>query len=189
MLEHFIVHFGYLALFVGTFFEGETILILGGFLAHRGYLQLPGVILFAFLGTLTGDYLYFFLGRSRGEAFLKKRPAWRNKTERIFSLIHKNKYILMLGFRFLYGIRTVTPFVLGMSGINTFSFICMNFLGASVWAISFGVLGYLFGQTMEIIIKDIERYEFWVMSGIALIGFLVFIVRRYRNQTMRDQRE
>ena len=36
--------FGYLAVFVGTFLEGETILVLAGFFAERRYLHLPLVI-------------------------------------------------------------------------------------------------------------------------------------------------
>jgi membrane protein DedA with SNARE-associated domain len=38
-LESILDPYGYLAVLVGTFLEGETILVLGGFAAHRGYLQ------------------------------------------------------------------------------------------------------------------------------------------------------
>jgi membrane protein DedA with SNARE-associated domain len=51
-LESIIETYGYWALLVGTFFEGETVLVLGGFAAHRGYLTLPWVILAAFIGSL-----------------------------------------------------------------------------------------------------------------------------------------
>ncbi|MFN2964422.1 DedA family protein, partial [Escherichia coli] len=44
-------------------FEGETILVLAGFLAFRGYMQLDTVILTAFLGSYAGDQLWYFLGR------------------------------------------------------------------------------------------------------------------------------
>ena len=37
MLQAFLQDYGYLALFIGTFFEGETILVLAGFLASRGF--------------------------------------------------------------------------------------------------------------------------------------------------------
>ena len=43
-MEQFVATYGYAAIALGTFFEGETILVIGGFLAHRGYLGLPGVI-------------------------------------------------------------------------------------------------------------------------------------------------
>ena len=65
-LEIFVKTYGYWALLVGTFFEGETILIIGGITAHLGYLELPIVILIAFIGSFSGDQLYFFIGRMKG---------------------------------------------------------------------------------------------------------------------------
>lgn len=41
MLTQLLDHYGYLAVLVCNVLEGETILILGGFAAHQGYLQLP----------------------------------------------------------------------------------------------------------------------------------------------------
>jgi membrane protein DedA with SNARE-associated domain len=62
-VDALIAHSGYAAVLVGTFLEGETVLVLAGIAAHRGYLDLPLVIGAAFLDTLFGDQLYFFLGR------------------------------------------------------------------------------------------------------------------------------
>ena len=74
-LESLVDAYGYVAVLVGTFLEGETILILGGFAAHRGYMALPWVILAAFIGSLCGDQLFFFLGRWHSQAILSKRPT------------------------------------------------------------------------------------------------------------------
>ena len=41
-LEYFITHYGYWAIVVGTFFEGETILLLGGLLPTEGIFHSPG---------------------------------------------------------------------------------------------------------------------------------------------------
>ncbi|MBX9756712.1 MAG: DedA family protein, partial [Pseudomonadaceae bacterium] len=63
MLEQFLQDFGYFALFLGTFFEGETILVLAGFLASRGYMQIEWVLVTAFFGSYAGDQLWYYLGR------------------------------------------------------------------------------------------------------------------------------
>ncbi|MGW8187802.1 MAG: DedA family protein [Desulfobacterales bacterium] len=84
MLESLIEKFGYLAVLLGTFLEGETILVLGGFAAHRGYLLLAGVILTAFCGSLMGDQLFFFLGRRNSRAFLDRRPLWKARADRVY---------------------------------------------------------------------------------------------------------
>ena len=66
MLESLIANYGYAAVLIGTFVEGETILVIAGFAAHRGYLSLPWVILLAFAGSLAGDQLWFYVGRRSG---------------------------------------------------------------------------------------------------------------------------
>jgi membrane protein DedA with SNARE-associated domain len=177
--------YGYLAILLGTFIEGETILVLGGFVAHRGYLHLPWVILAAFIGTLCGDQLFFFLGRRRSQAFLAKRPSWKERIDRTHRLLDRFRIPLILGFRFLYGLRTVTPFVIGMSPVPTAQFVFLNAVGAMVWAIAVGTGGYLFGNALEILIGNVKRYEFLVFGAIAFIGgsiwSLTFLGRRRRQ--------
>jgi len=176
------MNFGYPAIVAGTFFEGEVILVLAGFAAHRGYLSLPLVILSAFLGTLLGDQLYFFLGRRRGKAMVAKHPAWEGSIARFSRLMDRYHSLIILGFRFLYGLRTVAPFAIGMSDIPTWKFVILNTISAAVWAAIVGVLGYLFGHTMEILLNEIKRYEIAVMAGLLVLAVVIYIVRRYRNR-------
>ena len=68
-LESAIHSYGYWAILVGTFLEGETVLVLGGLAAFQGFLSLPGVILAAFVGSMCGDQLFFFLGRRYARAY------------------------------------------------------------------------------------------------------------------------
>ena len=81
--------------------------------------------------------------------------------------------MLILGFRFLYGLRTVTPIVLGASRIAPVRFLILNVLGASTWTIVIGIMGYLFGHTLEIIIGDVKRYELWLFIGLAVVGLII----------------
>ena len=59
--------YGYALIFLGTLVEGETILMLGGYFAHRGYLDLGPSSLTAFAGAVCGDQLFFYLGRQARE--------------------------------------------------------------------------------------------------------------------------
>lgn len=174
-LEPFITSYGYWTLFIGTFFEGETILILGGFAAHRGYLSLPLVIMAAFLGTFVGDQFYFFIGRKKGKAFLVKRPSWEPNIERAQALLERYQTLLILGFRFIYGLRTVTPFVIGMSRVRTNYFIILNFISGVVWASVIGIGGYLFGAALEAIFENIRHLEILIFSGIIFVGLAVWM--------------
>ena len=183
--ESLIQTYGYWAILVGTFFEGETILILGGFAAHRGYLDFPWVILAAFAGTLCGDQLFFFLGRWYSPTTLIRRPSWKGRLDKAQRLLERFKTPLILGFRFLYGLRTVTPFAIGMSTVPTAQFVFLNALGALVWAMAVGTGGYLFGNALEGIIGNIKRYEFQVFAVIAAMGLLIWSVHFYRQRKAR----
>lgn len=175
-LEELVTTYGYAAVAIGCFLEGETVLILGGFAAHRGYLELPWVIVCAFLGTLFSDQLYYFIGRIKGTSVLEKRPKWKAKSEKVFSLLHKHQILLILGFRFIYGLRTAAPFLIGASRIEPTRFIILNIVGAAVWAVIIGYMGYLFGYALEIFIDNVKKYELLIFSGLAGIAVINWLL-------------
>lgn len=189
MLSEMIAKYGYLAVFVGTFFEGETILVLGGFAAHRGYLELPYVMLAAFVGTFLGDQLYYFIGRRWGVRLLDKRPRWRERSAKAMALLHKYDVIFILSFRFIYGVRSVSPFVIGMSGISPMRFMPLNLIAAFIWAIAVGLLGYLFGEVFQMYLAEIKQYEFYILGGIAGIGLLLWGRNLMRGRRRKRWRE
>jgi len=181
-LESVIDTYGYVAVLIGTFLEGETILVLGGFAAHRGYLALSGVIFAAFIGSLCGDQFFFFLGRKHSQAVLARRPAWKARADKANRLLERFRTPFILIFRFLYGLRTVCPFVIGMSSVPVSQFILLNAIGALVWAVVVGTGGYLFGSALEILIGDVKRYEVEALLAIATIGMLVWTSHFYRRR-------
>jgi len=185
-MEELIRHYGYAILFFGTFAEGETILVMAGFLAHRGYLSLPWVMLTAFLGTLAGDQLFYYLGYFKGLPFLKKHAPWQAKYERVLALLHRHQTPITLGFRFLYGLRTITPFVIAVSGVSPTRFLFLNGIGAFLWAVTVGLLGYSLGEVLEAYLQRIKRYEMGIMAAIAAVGLLVWIFHLRRRGSRKE---
>lgn len=175
MLEHLVSQYGYLAVLVGTFLEGETILILAGLASHRGYLDLPLVILCAFAGTLAGDQLYYYIGRSKGTQYLASKPSLQSRVAKVTGLLERHQTMMILGFRFLYGLRSVTPFVIGVSKITPGRFLLLNVIGAFIWSIVIGIGGYALGNALEAAIGDIKRYELWIFTALAATGMLVWL--------------
>lgn len=178
-LKSLIESYGYAAILIGTFLEGETILVLAGMAAHQGYLDLSWVILAAFTGSLSGDQLFYYLGRKHSQAVLVRRPTWKKKIQTVYRMLSRFQNLLILSFRFLYGLRTVTPFVIGMSPVSIKKFIILNAAGALVWAIVVGSCGYIFGQGLEILIGRIKHNELLVFAGVALLGLLAWTVYFY----------
>lgn len=185
--ESLVSNYGYWAILLGTFLEGETILIIGGFAAHQGYLQLPLVIAAALAGSLAGDQLSFFIGRLKGKAFLEKHPSLKGRADKVNRLLERYQNILALGFRFLYGLRNVTPFAIGMSRMQTLKFCALNVIGALTWAALVGTGGYLFGAALEAILGKIKHLEMGLALGMGLVGCLFWTIHFYRNRKRREK--
>lgn len=175
-LERLIDAYGYLAVLIGTFLEGETILVLGGIAAKLGYLELPWVIAYGFAGSLIGDQLAFFLGRWRGRSLLQRHPAWTARAARVNRILERHRIPVILGFRFLYGLRNLTPFVLGMSRVPFAQFALLNVVGAALWAGTISALGYSLGHAADWLLGDIRRYEVEVLGAVVLLGALIWTV-------------
>jgi membrane protein DedA with SNARE-associated domain len=188
--EQIISTYGYAAVFVGTLLEGETIVVLAGFAARRGYLSLPWVIAAAFAGSFLVDQLLFWLGRRYGRSVLERRPAWHDPAERAFRLLRRYDTLFVLGFRFLYGLRTVSPVAIGIAGVPPRRYLLLNAIAAAAWAAAFSLAGYLFGRTTEVFIGDLARNErelFALLLALGLLVWIGYLVRR-RLRARREKR-
>jgi len=190
-LELFIETYGYPALLVGTFFEGETFLILAGFAAHQGYLEIPWVILAAFTGTLCGDLAFFYLGRRQSalvQALLDGHPHWRERVARVQKLIEKYETALAFIYHYLYGLRIAFLVVIGLSRVPAGRFLALNFLSALVWSITVGLAGYLFGSALALLIGDLKSLENYILGGIALTGGLLAVFQMLGWRLLKNKR-
>jgi membrane protein DedA with SNARE-associated domain len=181
-LTELIKSYGYLAILIGTFLEGETILILGGFAAHMGFLELPWVIASAIAGSFSGDQLYFYIGRHYGPKIIAKRLSWQEGAAKVYKHLHRHKNLLILSFRFFYGFRNVTPFAVGAAHISRSRFFALNLIGAIVWAISFSYAGYLFGEAFRLLLDDFKRYELYVLFALVFVGLMVWLITLIRHR-------
>ncbi len=184
-LEQLVSDYGYLALFIGTFLEGETIMVLSGLAAKRGFLELPWVMLVGGVGSLLGDQFFFFLGRRHRNKPAVRFATMRDKMCRAGHLLDRHRVPVMLGFRFLYGLRAVLPYVIGMGPVRTPTFMFLNFVGAVIWAVAVAYGGYALGAGLEIFLGKLKKYEIWVFGGLAALGFAAWLVSNWRARRRR----
>ncbi|MFO0829226.1 MAG: DedA family protein [Phycisphaerales bacterium] len=186
--QSLIEQYGYVALFGGTFLEGESFIVAAGFAAHRGYLSLPIVCAVATLGSFSGDQFWYYLGRRHGAAMIAKRPDWDRHAARVRPWVGRHRNLVIVGSRFAYGFRVVTPVLLGSLGVPPGAFALWNAVGSLIWAVTFGVLGYFFGQAVQFALKEAERYEVPILGAILALGatFVLVHVIRSRRAAARD---
>lgn len=175
--------YGYWAVLIGAFLEGETVLALAGFAAHRGYLDFGLVVAVALLAGFFGDQFYFFLGRVKGAQILARFPDAQARAHRFDELLARWHAPLIMGIRFMYGFRIVGPVLLGMGRVPAWKFMLFNFIGAAIWAPLVAGVGYLFGEAMHAVLRDMHRFEVWGFVVLLAIGAGGFLLHRFRTRT------
>ena len=181
-LPDLIDRFGYVILFIGTFLEGETVLVLGGAAARLGHLKLEWVIACAFAGTLLGDQVWFWIGHRYGTRLLARHATWQQRVVHIHALVDRFEIPVLIGFRFVYGIRTLTPFAIGMSRISPLKFMVLNALGALLWSAAGAALGYALTHTADVLLGNIRRYELELLAVLVALGLSLWGYRYYRRR-------
>ena len=141
--------YGYGALFLGTLVEGETFLLSAAVLAALNYLDWSLVIATAFAGAYLGDQIFFQLGRAGRVLPLTPSPGWQRRLAVARRLLDHHRLKLILGYRFLYGLRAVIPFAFGASGCRVRPFMGFSAVGALVWVMVHCAAGGLLGRLWE----------------------------------------
>jgi len=174
--------YGYWAVALGAFLEGETVLALAGLAANRGYLDFYTVVVVAMVCGFAGDQFYFFLGRRKGARILERFPDARERAHRFDDLLRRWHAPLIVMIRFMYGFRIVGPILLGMGRVPAWKFMVFNFIGAAIWAPLITCIGYFFGSAIEAMIGHLKRYELWAAGGLLAVGLIIFAVQHVRQK-------
>jgi membrane protein DedA with SNARE-associated domain len=164
--------YGYPVTFIGTLFEGETILTLAGLAVHRGHLAWLPLWLLAALGGWLGDTLYFALGRRYGAGLLARWPSFAPGIARVQQLILKSPVLAVIVVRFLYGVRIAGPIVIGASRLPWPRYLLLNACGALLWSACWLGVGYALGAAAERLIGDLAKVERELFVGVILAAIV-----------------
>jgi len=169
----------YLITLVWTFFEGESFVILAGAVAAKGMLDPFALFASACIGSWLGDQWWFFVGRYFGHMLVKRFPDWQLGIDRIHRWIERWEVLFILTFRFIYGIRNFSSAALGISSINAYKFMGLNFLSAMLWSACFVGGGYLFGQAIERLLgRWGTSIEVSIFCAVAVVMALAWVISR-----------
>ena len=180
-MEDLITNFGYLAIFIGTFFEGETVLALGGVAAAYGYLHFPTVVAVAVVGGFLGDQACFFVGRRYGPRVLARFPSLAAKAPRVQAILRRWDAAAVIVLRFCYGLRIAGPIMIGSCGISPWRLALFNFIGVLIWAPLVTGIGYFAGQALEAWIGRMRHIQIVALMAVVLVAVLCWIVIVWRR--------
>jgi membrane protein DedA with SNARE-associated domain len=171
-------NYGYWAVFAGIAIEntgipipGETITIIGGFLAGSGELNYWLVLLTAIAGAITGDNFGYWLGRIGGWPFLLKLSRFFSlpdeKVEKAKSKFLENAAKAVFFGRFVTLLRIFAGPIAGIVEMPYAKFLFYNFMGAAVWGTIVVTLAYFVGMIIPLT---------QLISLIAQFGFVLLFI-------------
>lgn len=190
--------YGYGAVFTGILLEntgipipGETITIVGGFLAGSGELNYWIVLGTAIIGAVLGDNFGYWIGRIGGWEFLLRFGKFFGFQENILEAT-KNKFAqnaakaVFLG-RFIAFLRIFAGPLAGIARMPYPQFLWCNFAGATLWAFIIVNLAYFVGRLVPLpqLVEWIAQFGIFSLL-LVIILVVVNIWRENRNKTLEN---
>jgi len=188
-------HWGYAIIFLAPFLEssaflgliipGESVVIIAGFLASHGFLEVGDCMIVIALGAILGDSTGYALGKAIGRDYFDRH-------ERLFLFKKKHMQMVESYFarhggktvfwgRLVHLLRAMAPFAAGMSSMPYRQFIFYNAAGGTLWAVAFTLVGYFFGQSWQLIDKWIGRAGVFVVFLVLVIAGFAYLYKRLAN--------
>jgi len=178
MLEHLIVRYGLLGLCIGAGIEGEAVTVIGGIMVHRGLLPFWPAVLAAAAGSFAADQFFFLLGRRFREARLVRSLHGKAAFARAIAMFERYPLSFTFTFRFLYGLRTISPVAIGTTRMSALRFFGVNMVSAFVWGLAFVSLGYASGHAIEALFGRIHSIEH-LLAVVAMTICVVVLARHF----------
>ncbi len=164
----------------------DFVLITGGYIAYQDEESLGLMIAVTYLGILGGDSIAFWLGRHFGRRLETLWPfrlfMTRAKRVRVERLFRKYGDKIVVGARFMPGVRAVTYFIAGGARMRYLRFLFFDGMAALISAPLFVFLGWHFGEDIEAAIEAAKRGQWAVILGILAVAALAIVVSLLRKR-------
>jgi membrane protein DedA with SNARE-associated domain len=184
----------YVALFLSAYIEnifppvpGDTVVVFAAYVVGRTGRHFLGVFISTTLGSLAGFMTYYWIGRLLHPEYFKERnvrfiPA--AAVDRAGHWFRRYGYWVVLGNRFLSGIRSVISLVSGMYRLSWVRVAILATVSCAVWNGLLIWAGYLLGANWRLIEEILRQYSRVVFAA-GLVGGGVWLVRKKRAGSAR----
>ena len=127
-----------------------------------------------------------FERRKETGASLRTLPVPQlRRLEYVETFFRRHGKLLILGARFLDGLRQLNGIVAGMAWMPWGQFLFYTSLGASFWVGFWGVLSYRLGEGVAHVGDVIIKVELWLLAGLAIVLLAPAIFLLLRRQGAR----
>jgi membrane protein DedA with SNARE-associated domain len=171
---------------IGLPVPDDALLMLAGYLAARGMLELTPVLLVAALASICGITISYVLGRWLSGWLIAKKAArrrWLNtaRLERVRCWFDRvGRWGLTVAY-FVPGVRHLTALVAGMAKLRWPVFTLFAYSGALVWTATFVGLGYSVGERWQQVLATLELHRLIVVV-VAAGALATYLTARWTTR-------
>ena len=173
---------------VGLPVPDEWLLTFSGYLVFKQTLAFLPTFAAAFLGSACGITVSYLLGRILDTYVLVKYGRFFHLTPERLARVHswferRGRWTLLVGY-FIPGVRHLTGYVAGASGLTFSNFALFAYTGAFCWAAVFITLGYVLGEEWNQVLRSVhetKRLTIGLVVAVVLGYFIVSYIRRRRS--------
>ncbi len=179
--------FGETAVFLGFILPAEIAVVIGGFLASRGHLSLPVLIVIVVFAAITGPFVGYEIGRRMGDRLFGVRPLRRVQVgvEKATAVLRQRGGAAVFAGRFIVVVRALMPAAAGAARVRFRTFTVYNVLGGLIWGIGYCLVGYLAGSAYAVVAGRIGTGFAVAIGAIVVLLAAAWAYRRYRGGSRR----
>ena len=185
---------GYLLVFLLVLAEAAGLpapaavaLVAAGAAAASHILSAPVAFGLAVVAMLLGDVMLFFLGRYTGWGLLSFLCNLSMNPEtcilRSAESFYKRGRVTLLFAKFIPGVNTMAAPLAGSMKMKFVQFLQLDFLGASIYVLAYGSLGYVFRDFVARITRGLQSAGHVMLEVIltALVAYAIYRIIQYRR--------
>ena len=174
--------------------EGPVIMMLSGFLVRVSFFSFWPIYLILMAGDLTGDVLWYLVGRHGARSFIDRYGRFFSiseenveKAERFFQ-DHQGKILFFSKITMGFGFALATLIAAGAAKVPFKKYFLINFLGQFIWTGLLMAVGYFLGNLFFFVNRSLQWafvIALIVIAALAIYGFGKYMRSQIRAK-MKD---
>jgi membrane protein DedA with SNARE-associated domain len=192
-------HYGYGAIALLLLLEnigvpvipGELAMIAGAIFAGTGRAGLNVVVVgvVAVSAAIVGAEIGYLIGKFAGRELILRYGKWvlikPHYLDRAEAVVSRYGGIVVVIARFIVGLREANGIISGITQMRWLTFGWFNVLGACAWVATWVSIGYVAGDAIGTIYRNINRFGLYALLVLAVLlaGYIIRrVVRRRRHR-------
>ena len=174
-MEQFIQDWGYIALFLYSFGGGFLALAIAGAFSFDGTLNIYITVIVAAVANIVGSQFLFFMAKNNKNYAQNMMNNHKRKVALVQVLFRKYGSFVIIIQKYIYGVKTLVPLVMGLSDYNSFKFTVINTIASILWASIIGYASYVAGSFL---LEYADNFKYiGLFTVVVVLTILIFSFR------------